>query len=68
MLLYFLSMSLFASAQIQSNETPMADSLRNSGKIYVVVCVVSIILVVVLITLFRIESRLRRLEKDHYKN
>lgn len=53
------TLNLFA----QGSEIEMADALRSSGKIYVVVACVVIILVGLLAYLFSIEKRLKMLEK-----
>jgi hypothetical protein len=44
----------------------MADSLRSSGKIYVVVATIAITFLGLAIYLFSIERKLKRLEKDHH--
>lgn len=54
--------SLSVLAQSQSVE--MADDLRGSGMIYVVVSVMSVILAGVLIFLFSIDKKLTKLEKN----
>jgi uncharacterized membrane protein len=54
--------SLFAFAQ-QTGEVEMADVLRSSGKIYVVVTVLLIILTGLIIYLIRIDRKVSRLEK-----
>jgi tellurite resistance protein TehA-like permease len=53
------TLNLFA----QGSEIEMADALRSSGKIYVVVACIVIILVGLLAYLFAIEKRLKLLEK-----
>lgn len=53
------TLNLFA----QESEIEMADALRSSGKIYIVVACVVIILVGLLAYLFAIEKRLKMLEK-----
>ncbi|MCF8319473.1 MAG: CcmD family protein [Sphingobacteriaceae bacterium] len=54
--------SLSVLAKSQSVE--MADGLRGSGMIYVVVSVMSVILAGVLIFLFSIDKKLTKLEKN----
>jgi len=47
-----------------SHGVEMADSLRASGKIYVVVLVISVIFIGLAIYLFSIDSRLKKIEKQ----
>lgn len=52
-------------AQQEAGETiEMADALRASGKIYVVVMVVTVILVGLILYLIRLDKKVGRLEKD----
>ena len=62
----FSMLSLFVSAQDSlKNERPqMADTLRSSGKIYVVVTVLVIILVGLFIYLINTDRKISRLEKN----
>jgi CcmD family protein len=53
-------MSVFAQ---QDQAVQMADGMRSSGKIYVVVAVVSIIFIGLAIYLFSIDRRLKKIEK-----
>lgn len=47
----------------------MADTLRSSGKIYVVILVICIIFAGLAIFLFSIDRRLKKIEKsDQFKN
>ena len=49
----------------QSNQpVEMADTLRSSGKIYVVIATVAIIFTGLAIYLFTIDRRLNKIEKD----
>lgn len=59
-LVLFLFNVLFLSAQ----EVEMADGMRSSGKIYVVVAVLTIILAGVFLFLVNIDRKITRLEKD----
>jgi CcmD family protein len=59
----FLSFTLNLLAQ-NSNGVEMADSLRSSGKIYVVVLVISVVFIGLAIYLFSIDSRLKKIEKQ----
>ena len=47
-----------------SNGVEMADSLRSSGKIYVVVLVISVVFIGLAIYLFSIDSRVKKIEKQ----
>jgi CcmD family protein len=58
-----LSFALNLLAQ-NSNGVEMADSLRSSGKIYVVVLVISVVFIGLAIYLFSIDSRLKKIEKQ----
>jgi len=49
----------------QNNDVEMADTLRSSGKIYVVVACIVIILVGLLAYLFSIDKRLKKIEKEN---
>ncbi len=61
-----LSFALSSLAQ-NSNGVEMADTLRSSGKIYVVVLVISVIFIGLAIYLFTIDSRLKKIEKQNNK-
>ena len=71
--IYKLFFSLFAilfsvlPALAQTGEVEMADLLRSSGKIYVVVAVLLIILFGLIIFLISIDRKVRRLEKKNEK-
>jgi len=58
-----LSFTLNLLAQ-SSNGVEMAESLRSSGKIYVVVLVISVVFIGIAIYLFSIDSRLKKIEKQ----
>tara|TARA_B100000945_G_scaffold57904_1_gene42971 strand:+ start:71 stop:259 length:189 start_codon:yes stop_codon:yes gene_type:complete len=57
MVIYFLS--FFLNIQVE-----MADAFRSEGKIYVVVLVALIILVGIFVYLFRIEGKIKDLNKN----
>tara|TARA_Y100001968_G_scaffold310977_1_gene332465 strand:+ start:469 stop:657 length:189 start_codon:yes stop_codon:yes gene_type:complete len=57
MVIYFLS--FFLNVQVE-----MADAFRSEGKIYVVVLVALIILVGIFVYLFRIEGKIKDLNKN----
>ena len=59
LLLILSSVNLFA----QDNGIEMADAMRSNGKIYIVVVCIVIILLGLLLYLFKIDSRLKMLEK-----
>lgn len=59
LLFLMANINLFA----QNNDIEMADILRNNGKIYVVVACIAIILAGLLIYLFKLDRRLKLLEK-----
>ena len=61
-----LSLFFLASFNLsaQSQDVEMADLMRENGKIYVVVGVIFLIFSVLFIYLFRIDSKLRKLEKE----
>jgi len=62
MLMLLLS---FATVFAQQNgSVEMADALRSSGKIYVVVCTIVIVFLGLAIYLFSIDRRLKKIEKD----
>jgi hypothetical protein len=59
LLMLTTTLNLFA----QNNEIEMADALRSSGKIYIVVGCIVIILVGLLAYLFTLDKKLKMLEK-----
>ena len=65
-LILFSNLTAFSViAQEKSGETiEMADALRASGKIYVVVMVVTVILMGLILYLIRLDKKVSRLEKD----
>lgn len=58
-----LSFSLNLLAQ-NSNSVEMADALRSSGKIYVVVSVISVVFIGLAVYLFSIDRRLKKIENS----
>lgn len=62
-LCFMLSFTLMCMAQ-NSGGVEMADALRSSGKIYVVVMVIAVIFIGIAIYLFSIDSRLKKIEKQ----
>jgi hypothetical protein len=61
-----LSFTLNLLAQ-NSNGVEMADALRSSGKIYVVVSVISVVFIGLAIYLFSIDNRLKKVERQNNK-
>jgi len=59
LLMLMMAVNLFA----QGEGSPIADTLAGSEKIYVVVVCVTVILLGLLIFLFSIERRIKKLEK-----
>ena len=64
LLLPLLLLASAAFAQATANEPEMADALRQSGKIYVVVLVLVIIVTGLLVYLIRLDGKVSRLEKE----
>lgn len=58
----FLSAFLFAQT---NNDVEMADQMRNSGKIYVVIATIVIVFIGLAIYLFTIDRRLKKIEKEN---
>ncbi|WP_207420455.1 CcmD family protein [Desertivirga brevis] len=65
---FFLTLSLILITTIQifaqASDVEMATDLRSSGKIYVVVAVVAVIFIGLVIYLFSIDRRLKKLENQ----
>jgi hypothetical protein len=61
----FALMMLLSSVQLfaQTDQIEMADAMRSDGKIYVVVICIVIILAGLLIYLFSLDKRLKKIEK-----
>lgn len=57
----FVILLTFLRAQAQ--EVEMASGLRSSGKIYVVVIVIAVIFIGLIVYLFSIDRRVKKLEK-----
>ncbi|MBG8554265.1 CcmD family protein [Hymenobacter guriensis] len=53
-----------AVAQSAANAPEMADTLRQDGKIYVVVAVIAVVLAGLLVYLISLDRKLTRLEKE----
>lgn len=61
---YLLSILILLSVQFSgySQDVEMADSFRSDGKIYVVIAVILVILIGLFSFLFRIDSKISKLE------
>ena len=61
----FALMMMLSSVQLfaQEGQIEMADTMRSNGKIYVVVICIVIILAGLLIYLFSLDKRLKKIEK-----
>jgi hypothetical protein len=55
---------LFLSALIQVSAQGNESLFRSSGKIYVVVGIISIIFLMIVLYLYRLDKKISRLEKD----
>ena len=65
LILFSNLMAFSVLAQQETGETiEMADALRASGKIYVVVLVVTVILLGLILYLIRLDKKVSRLEKN----
>lgn len=65
LLLFSIVIAFSALAQQSADEVvEMADALRASGKIYVVVLVVSVILLGLILYLIRLDKKVSNLEKE----
>jgi len=65
--LTFLALLLTSSLQLfaqPAQQVEMADQLRASGKIYVVIATIVVVFVGLAIYLFAIDSRLKKIEKS----
>ncbi|KAA6438666.1 CcmD family protein [Dyadobacter flavalbus] len=60
--LFFISGNTFAQAA--DNGVPMADKLREDGKIWVVVAVIAIVFLGIAVNMLRIDSRVSKIEKE----
>ncbi|KAA0989378.1 CcmD family protein [Dyadobacter aurulentus] len=61
-ILLFISDQLFAQASEQA--VPMADKLREDGKIWVVVAVIAVVFAGIAVNMLRIDSKLKKIEKE----
>lgn len=63
--LFCLLIQSVQSFSQESNTVEMATGLRSSGKIYVVVIVMSVIFIGLAIYLFSIDKRLKKIEREN---
>ena len=63
-LLTLLAVSGNLLAQVTEAPVEMADKLREDGKIWVVVAVVAVIFAGIAINMLRIDSKLKKIEKE----
>lgn len=61
-------MSVFSGFAQSSAGVEMATALRSSGKIYLVVSVISLILIGFIVYLFTIDKKVAKLEKQRKEN
>lgn len=61
-IIFFQTIIIFAQQNTQ--EVEMADQMRSSGKIYVVVTVLAVIFAGIIAYLVSIDRKLRKLEKE----
>ncbi|MFD2784795.1 CcmD family protein [Hymenobacter rubripertinctus] len=64
LLLLALLLPMLRAAAQTPNQPEMADALRGSGKIYVVVAVITVVLAGLLFFLISLDRKLTRLEKE----
>lgn len=65
LLLFTFIVTLITNLSAQTAENPeMADTFRQSGKIYVVVGVIAIIFIGIIVYIIAIDSRISRIEKS----
>lgn len=64
LLLSALLLGFMATFAEQSQTVEMADALRSSGKIYVVISTIVIIFIGLAIYLFSIDRRLKKIERN----
>ena len=65
LILFCLALCNVAVFAQQPTNVEMADTMRSSGKIYVVIATISIIFVGLAIYLFSIDRRLKKIEKGN---
>ena len=63
-LLTFLLLGYVTVFAQQTQQVEMADTMRSSGKIYVVIATIAIIFAGLAVYLFSIDKRLKKIEKE----
>lgn len=63
-ILSLASLLFFVASIAQENGVEMADTMRDNGKIYVVVAVILTIFAGIIIYLIRLDRKLNKLEKN----
>lgn len=69
LVIYLFTITIAVTAQSGADENEkvqMAEGMRSSGKIYVVVAVLMVILAGLFFYLLQLDRKLKRLEKDNY--
>ena len=66
--LVLLMLHLLVQAQGPSTGVEMADTMRQSGKIYVVIAVILTIFAGIVLYLVRLDRKISRLEKDKHSD
>ncbi len=67
-IILFLTALLEVSAQQNNMGVEMAEGMRSSGKIYVVIAVILTIFAGIIFYLIRLERKLNKLEKQNQNN
>lgn len=67
-ILFFSLLLIHLLATAQNDKVEMADIMRSNGKIYVVVAVIVTIFAGIIIYLIRLDRKLTKLEKNHFKS
>lgn len=65
--IFFVFLALAFPFTVSAQEVEMADALRQSGKIYVVVAVIVVIFAGLAIYLFSIDKKISKIEKESRK-
>ena len=64
LMMLMFQISILKAQQVVNDNVEMADNFRQDGKIYVVVAVVVIIFAGILIYLFSLDNKIKKLEKE----
>lgn len=63
-LILFIAFAGTAIAQMPNDNVDMADTMRASGKIYVVITVLSVVFIGIIVFLISIDRKVSKLEKE----